>query len=185
MNAETTIISKNAKVGKNTFIWHFTQIRENAKLGDNCIIGKGVYIDKDVVIGNNVKIQNNVSIYQGVAIEDGVFIGPHVCFTNDKNPRATNPDESLKMETDWKLLQTRVKSGASIGANSTIIAGVTIEAFALIGAGSVVTKDVPPYTLVQGNPARVQGLVCKCAKKLDTKRKKCEECNICLDSIPQ
>ncbi|MEM3433520.1 MAG: acyltransferase, partial [Candidatus Methanomethyliaceae archaeon] len=131
-----------------------------------CILGKGVYIDVGVTIGNNVKIQNYVSVYHGVIIEDGVFIGPHVCFTNDLLPRAINPDGSLKTGNDWTVTGTLVRRGASIGANSTIRCGVTIGEWAMVGAGSVVTQDVPPYGLVYGNPARLHGFVCPCGVKL-------------------
>lgn len=168
------------QIGKNTRIWHNAHVRKNAKIGSDCIIGKNVYIDEGVVIGNKVKIQNNVSVYKGVAIEDGVFVGPHVCFTNDKLPRAINPDGTQKNQTDWKIAKTTVKEGASIGANSTIICGVNIGKFAMIGAGSVVTKNVPDYALVYGNPAKFKGYVCKCgamAKKTKN-RLQCSECGM-------
>jgi len=157
----TAEVSDKASIGKETKIWHFVQIRENAQIGENCIIGKGSYIDFEVQIGNNVKIQNLVSIYHGVHVEDGVFIGPHVCFTNDNNPRAIDASGKLKGNDDWVVSPTYVKKGASIGANSTILPGITIGKYALIGAGSVVTKDVPDYGLVFGNPARLKGKVNK------------------------
>ncbi len=162
----TAEVSANAEVGEGTSIWHHAQVREDARIGTNCIIGKGVYIDVGVVIGDNVKIQNYVSIYRGVTIEDGVFVGPHVCFTNDLLPRAINPDGTLKRGDDWTVTETRVRYGASIGANSTIRCGVTIGEWAMVGAGSVVTRDVSPYGLVYGNPARLRGLVCPCGAKL-------------------
>jgi len=142
-------------MGKNVKLWNWVQIRENVKIGNDCIIAKGVYIDNDVAIGNKVKIQNNVSIFNGVTIEDGVFIAPHVCFTNDKIPRAINKDNSLKNNKDWTISKTLVKEGASIGANSTILPGIIIGRFAMIGAGSVVTKNVPDFALVYGNPAQI------------------------------
>ena len=151
---KTAEIDDKAEIGDGTSIWHFSHVRKGAKIGKNCIIGQNVYIDNGVNIGNNVKIQNNVSIYHGVTIEDGVFIGPHVCFTNDLKPRAINPDGSLKSSKDWEVSKTLVKKGASIGANSTIISGITIENFSMIGAGSVVTKNVPSFSLVYGNPAK-------------------------------
>lgn len=171
----TADVSKDAKIGKNVNVWHQAQIRETAVVGDNCVISKNVYICAGVRIGSNVKIQNNVSIYQGVTIEDGVFIGPHVCFTNDRLPRAINPDGTLKTASDtkadgaadWHISDTLVKYGASIGANSTVVCGVKIGRFALVGAGSVVTRDVPDYGLVFGNPARLRGFVCVCANKLE------------------
>jgi UDP-2-acetamido-3-amino-2,3-dideoxy-glucuronate N-acetyltransferase len=166
-------VSDKAKIGKDTKIWNWVQVRENASIGNNSIISKGVYIDFGVKIGNNVKIQNNVSVYHGVTIEDGVFIGPHVCFTNDKIPRAINPDGKLKDNSDWKVSPIIVKEGASIGANSVILPGVIIGRFALIGSGSVVTKDIPDFALAYGNPAIIVGIVCKCGNKL------VDSCNIC------
>lgn len=129
-------------------------------------MSKGVYIDADVKIGDNVKIQNGISIYHGVTLEDGVFCGPHCVFTNDKFPRAINPDGSLKSASDWVVSETLVKTGASIGAHATIVCGVMIGKWAMIGAGSVVTKDVPDHGLVIGNPARLSGFVCYCGHKL-------------------
>ncbi|MBD3164404.1 N-acetyltransferase [Candidatus Woesearchaeota archaeon] len=160
----TAEVGKKAKIGKNTSIWNESQIRENACIGKNCIIGKNVYIDSGVKIGDCVKIQNNVSIYHGAAIEDGVFIGPHVCLTNDKNPRAVNPDLTLKKGDDWTVSETLIRKGASIGACSVILPGVTIGSFAMIGSGSVVTKDVPDFGLVYGNPAVLKGKVDKHGK---------------------
>src|SRR5512137_3018681 len=162
----TAEVSPKADIGEETSIWHQAQVREGARVGKNCIIGKGVYIDAGVFLGDNVKIQNYVSIYHGVTIEDGVFCGPHCVFTNDKAPRATNPDGSLKATDDWVLSKTLVRTGAAIGANATIVCGVTIGQWAMIGAGSVVTRDVPDYGLVWGNPARLHGFVCPCGIRL-------------------
>jgi UDP-3-O-[3-hydroxymyristoyl] glucosamine N-acyltransferase len=134
----TACVSETAKVGEGTKIWNWCQIRENAVIGTNCILSKGVYIDFGVNIGNNVKIQNNVSVYHGVTIGDGVFVGPHVCFTNDSMPRAVNPDGSLKQVDDWEVSPILIKEGAALGANSTILPGVTIGKWALVGSGSVV-----------------------------------------------
>ncbi|MBC7227814.1 MAG: N-acetyltransferase [Thermoflexales bacterium] len=162
----TAEVSPDAEIGAGTSIWHHAQIREGAVIGSQCVIGKGVYIDFGVHIGDHVKIQNYVSIYHGVTIQDGVFIGPHVCFTNDKRPRAVNPDGSLKGSEDWVVSETLVMEGAAIGANSVIVCGTTIGQWAMVGAGSVVTRDVPDYGLVWGNPARLQGFVCPCGEQL-------------------
>ena len=139
----------------------------SAVIGENCILSKGVYVDAGVRIGNNVKIQNGISVYHGVTLEDGVFCGPHCVFTNDRQPRAINPDGTLKSADDWVVSETLVKTGASIGAHATIVCGTTIGRWAMIGAGSVVTRDVPDYGLVYGNPARLHGFVCACGEKLE------------------
>jgi acetyltransferase-like isoleucine patch superfamily enzyme len=171
----TAEVSKKAVIGKGTCIWNQAQVREGAKIGSDCIISKNVYIDFDVKIGNNVKIQNNSSIYHGVTIEDGVFIGPHVCLTNDKKPRAINNDGSLRKSNDWIVSKTIIKKGASIGAGSIILPGIVIGEYAMIGAGSVVTKNVAPYTLAYGNPAVEKGNACICGEKLNNKIK-CSHC---------
>lgn len=150
----TAFVEDNVIIGKGTKIWHLGQVRTGAKLGNNCVLGKSSFIDVNVSIGDNVKIQNFVSVYQGVIIQDNVFVGPHVCFTNDYLPRANYPD--------WELVETLVKKGASLGANSTIICGITIGEYSMIGAGSVVTKSTDPFTLVFGNPAKFRGYVCYC-----------------------
>jgi len=165
----TAEVSPDASIGSGTSIWHHAQVREGAVIGSNCIVGKGVYIDSGVSIGNNVKIQNYVSLYMGVSLEDGVFVGPQVCFTNDLRPRAINPDTTLKSAEDWRVSSTRILKGAALGANSTLICGVTIGAWAMIGAGSVVTHDVPDHGLMWGNPARLRGFVCTCGADLKKK----------------
>jgi UDP-2-acetamido-3-amino-2,3-dideoxy-glucuronate N-acetyltransferase len=162
----TAEVSSDAHIGNGTRIWRQAHVREDAFIGETCNIGKGVYVDAHVRIGSNVKIQNHVSIFEGVTIEDGVFIGPHVCFTNDMLPRAITPDGRLKSMDDWEITPTLVKYGASLGAGSIIVCGITIGEFALVGAGSVVTRDVPPHALVFGNPARQRGYVCHCARRL-------------------
>jgi UDP-2-acetamido-3-amino-2,3-dideoxy-glucuronate N-acetyltransferase len=159
-------VADEAEIGAGTAIWHQAQVRGGAIIGSNCILGKGVYVDAGVTIGENVKIQNYVSIYHGVVIEDGVFCGPHCVFTNDKMPRAVNPDGSLKRDDDWTVSKTFVRQGASIGANATIVCGVTIGCWAMIGSGAVVTRDVPDYGLAWGNPARLHGFVCRCGSRL-------------------
>lgn len=162
----TAEVSDKAAIGDGTSIWNHVQVREGTTLGTNCVISKGVYIDFGVSIGNNVKVQNYVSVYHGVTIKDGVFVGPHVCFTNDLFPRAVNPDGSLKSADDWVLSETLLEEGAAIGANSTIVCGITIGKWAMIGSGSVVTRDIPAHGLAWGNPARLRGFVCKCGSKL-------------------
>ena len=179
----TAEVAESAQIGEGTAIWHQCQIRPDAHIGRNCIFGKGVYVDFGVHIGDNVKVQNYVSIYHGVEIEDGVFIGPHVCFTNDNLPRAINPDGTLKAADDWVLGRILVKRGAALGANSTILPKVVIGEWALVGSGSVVSKDVPAYGLVYGNPARLHGFVCPCGQRLEagaveseTMRAHCPKC---------
>ena len=142
----SALIDPSSVIGNASKIWMNVQVREGAKIGNNCIISKDVYIDYNVIIGNGCKIQNSVSVYNGVTLGDLVFVGPNVSFTNDRVPRAFN--------NDWVVTPTIVEEGASIGANATIVCGITIGAYSMIAAGSVVTKDVAPYSLVVGNPAR-------------------------------
>ncbi|MBA2677330.1 MAG: N-acetyltransferase [Ktedonobacteraceae bacterium] len=164
----TAEVSAEATIGDDTRIWNHSKVREGATIGSECNIGQNVYIDFAVSVGSRVKIQNNVSIYHGVTIESGVFIGPHVCFCNDRIPRAITPDGHLKSAADWHVSPITVGYGASIGARSVIVPGVTIGRFAMIGAGSVVSRSVPDYALVYGNPARIQGYVCECGQKLQS-----------------
>ena len=154
----SAIIDDNAKIGEGSMIWVNVQIRENTTIGKRCILSKDVYIDCNVSIGDNCKIQNSVSIYDGVTLESEVFVGPNACFTNDKLPRAFN--------TKWEIFPTRLCKGTSIGANSTILCGLTIGEYSMVGAGSVVTKDVPPYTLVLGSPAKIIAKIDKFGNKL-------------------
>jgi UDP-2-acetamido-3-amino-2,3-dideoxy-glucuronate N-acetyltransferase len=163
----TADISPLAIIGEGTQIWNHSKIREGAQIGSECTIGQNVYIDFNVIIGNRVKIQNNASIYHGITIEDGVFIGPHVCFCNDLTPRAITPDGRLKNADDWQVSPILVRYGASIGAGSIIVPGIIIGRFAMIGAGSVVTRSIPDHALVYGNPARLHGYVCACGQKLE------------------
>ena len=164
----TAEVSPDARIGPGTSIWNQAQVRERATIGADCVIGKNVYVDFDVVIGDNVKIQNNVSVYHGVSVEDGVFIGPHVCFTNDLMPRAINLDGSPKTDDDWEVSPILVRHGAAIGANSTILPGVTIGRWAMVAAGAVVTKDVPDFALVMGVPARQAGWVGRTGERSET-----------------
>ena len=154
---ESSYIDEGVSIGEGTKVWHFSHIQSGAKIGEKCSIGQNVNVGNNVSIGSHVKIQNNVSIYEGVELEDYVFCGPSMVFTNIKMPRSEFPQKGSK-----HYLKTLVKKSASIGANATIICGVTIGEYALIGSGAVVTKDVPPFAMVVGNPARV---ICKVDKK--------------------
>ena len=162
----TAVVAEDAELGPGTRVWHFVQVREGARIGSDCVLGKDVYVGEGVRIGDRVKVENGASIFAGATIEDGVFVGPHVCFTNDRHPRAVNPDGSLKSAHDWEVGKILVRDGASIGAASVLIAGITIGRWALVAAGSVVTHDVPDHGLVAGNPARLAGHVCVCAHRL-------------------
>jgi len=162
----TADVAADAVIGPGTSIWNQAQVRERARVGAECIIGKNVYVDADVVIGDRCKVQNNVSLFHGVTVEDGVFIGPHVCFTNDRLPRAVNPDGTAKTDDDWQVSPTLVRRGAALGANSTILPGITIGAWAMVGSGSVVIRDVGDRELVVGNPARRLGSACPCGEPL-------------------
>lgn len=162
----TADVSPQASIGPGVKIWHQAQVREGARIGANCIVSKGVYIDFDVSIGANSKLQNGVCVYHGATLEDGVFLGPGVILTNDHLPRAINPDGSLKTAADWHVDPILVKRGASLGAGAVVLPGITIGEFAMIGAGAVVTHDIPAHALAYGNPARVRGYVCRCGQVL-------------------
>jgi UDP-2-acetamido-3-amino-2,3-dideoxy-glucuronate N-acetyltransferase len=168
----SSFVDTPAEIGGGTKIWHFSHIMSNCRIGERCNIGQNVVISPDVTIGNNVKIQNNVSIYTGCILEDDVFCGPSMVFTNVVNPRS-----HVVRKHEYK--QTLVRRGASLGANSTIVCGVTVGRYAFVGAGAVVTRDVPDYALIYGNPARLRGWMCACGIKLEfnnSDRAHCAEC---------
>jgi UDP-2-acetamido-3-amino-2,3-dideoxy-glucuronate N-acetyltransferase len=154
----SAIVEDGASVGAGTRIWHTSHIRSGSAIGADCTIGFSVYVDTEVVVGDRCKIQNHVSLYRGVVLADDVFVGPSATFTNDLYPRAASQT--------WQVVPTRVGSGASIGANATIVCGVEIGAWSMVGAGSVVTRDVRPHALVSGAPARLRGWVCTCGHRL-------------------
>ena len=168
---ETAIIDEPCEIGEGTKIWHFSHIMKGAKIGKNCVIGQNCFVGSRAVLGNGVKLQNNVSVYDLVTLEDYVFVGPSAVFTNDLNPRAKYPKGG-------KWIPTLVKEGATIGANATILCGITIGKWAMVGAGAVVTKDVPDYAIVTGIPAKINGWICECGEKLNFKKgkAKCEKC---------
>lgn len=171
---ESSFVDDGAEIGEDTKIWHFSHIMSGSKIGRNCNIGQNVVISPDVIIGNNVKIQNNVSVYTGVIVEDDAFLGPSMVFTNVVNPRSHVPRKN-----EYK--QTLVKKGISIGANATIVCGVTLGRYCFIGAGSVVTKDIPAYGLYYGNPARFHGWMCQCGNQLDKNSEEVYRCPSCGD----
>ncbi|MFQ5442303.1 MAG: DapH/DapD/GlmU-related protein [Thermodesulfobacteriota bacterium] len=160
---ETAEVADDATLGRGTKVWHQAQIMPGANIGEKSTIGKGVYVDRGVKIGDNVKIQNYVSVYRGVTVEDDVILGPHMTFTNDLYPRA--------FTDDFTVYDTLVKKGASVGANATIVCGVTLYDYCMIAAGSVVLSDVPAFALIMGNPGRITGYVCKCGRRLDVEKR--------------
>ncbi|RMH87295.1 MAG: oxidoreductase [Calditrichaeota bacterium] len=171
---ETAVVDEGCEIGEGTKIWHFSHIQSGAKIGSHCTLGQNVNVGNNVRIGNHVKIQNNVSVYEGVELEDYVFCGPSMVFTNVRNPRCEYPQRGSE-----HYIPTLVKYGASIGANATIVCGVTIGRFAFVGAGAVVTRDVPDYALVVGNPARIVGWMCRCGTKLNFSRDTIAVCERC------
>lgn len=152
----TAVVEDGAEVGAGTRIWHFAHVRSGARIGERCVLGKSVFVDAGAVVGAGCRIQNFVSIYSGVTLEDDVFVGPSAVFTNDRYPRAAGGE--------WELLPTLVRRGASIGANATVLPGLTIGEWAAVGAGAVVTEDVESHRLVVGNPAKPVGWVCRCGR---------------------
>jgi acetyltransferase-like isoleucine patch superfamily enzyme len=174
----TAIVEPGASIGANTRVWHRSHVRSGSTIGAGCTIGFAVYVDTDTVIGNRCKIQNHASIYRGVTLEDDVFIGPLAAFTNDRYPRA--------FSTDWDVVPTLVRRGASIGANATIRCGLEIGTFAFVACGAVVTRDVPPHALVVGVPGRVEGWVCFCGRPLATTEAALpERCSHCDARAPE
>jgi len=176
---ETSTIDSPSEIGGGTKIWHFSHVLRHSKIGRDCTVGQNVVIGPHVTVGDRCKIQNNVSIYEGVELENGVFCGPSMVFTNVINPRAF-------IERKSEFRKTRVREGATIGANATIVCGVTLGRYCMVGAGSVVTRDVPDYGLVYGNPARLHGAVCRCGvvlrvsgRQLNTGQPDAVECPEC------
>jgi UDP-2-acetamido-3-amino-2,3-dideoxy-glucuronate N-acetyltransferase len=159
-------LEDDVSVGPGTSIWHRAQIRVGARIGAECIIGRDAFIDEGVQLGNRVKVQNGALVYHGVTVDDGVFIGPGAILTNDRFPRAITSTGELSRADDWIVSPIRIRLGASIGAGAVVVAGVDVGSFALVGAGSVVTRPVPDYALVVGNPARRIGWVCACGARL-------------------
>ncbi|GAB97080.1 acetyltransferase-like isoleucine patch superfamily enzyme [Kineosphaera limosa] len=147
-------VSPEATIGEGSSVWHLAQVREDAVIGDNCIIGRGAYVGTGVQMGDNCKLQNYALVYEPARLEDGVFVGPAAIFTNDEYPRSVAPDGALKRGDDWEAVGVTCKEGASIGARAVCVAPVTIGAWSMVAAGSVVTKDVPDFALVAGNPAK-------------------------------
>lgn len=154
----TAVVEDGAEIGAGTNVWHFVHVRSGARVGERCVLGKSVFVDAGAVVGSGCRIQNFVSIYSGVTLEDDVFVGPSAVFTNDRYPRASGDR--------WQLLPTLVRRGASIGANATLLCGITVGEWAVVGAGAVVTRDVEPHRLVVGNPAKAVGWVCRCGRKV-------------------
>lgn len=169
---ESSYIDENVQIGPGTKIWHFCHVMQGSQIGDNCNIGQNVVISPGVIIGSNVKVQNNVSIYTGVQVEDDAFLGPSMVFTNVINPRS-----HVSRKDEYK--STLVKKGATIGANATVVCGNTLGCYSFIGAGTVVTKDVPDYAVVYGNPGRIKGWICRCGIQLQFSSKSNCETAIC------
>lgn len=170
---ESSYVDEGCTIGAGTKIWHFSHVMKGCTIGENCNIGQNVVISPGVTLGKGVKIQNNVSVYTGVVCEDGVFLGPSCVFTNVINPRAF-----IERKSEYR--ETTIKKGASIGANATIVCGHDIGRYAFVGAGSVVTKNVPDYAMVYGSPARIRGYVCRCGEKLNfiDGKAKCPACGL-------
>jgi len=171
---ESSYVDEGAQIGVDTKIWHFSHVMSSAKVGERCNIGQNVLVAADVIIGNNVKIQNNVSLYTGVIVEDDVFLGPSMVLTNVINPRS-----HVSRKDEYKT--TFIKQGSSVGANATIVCGVTLGRYCFIGAGTVVTRNVPDYGLVYGNPGRIQGWMCQCGIRLEFELADGQEKSTCTE----
>lgn len=169
---ESSYVEKGAVIGEGTKVWHFCHIMPGARIGKKCNLGQNVFIGSQVEIGDQVKIQNNVSVYTGVTLEDHVFLGPSMVFTNVDTPRS-------HVDRSDQYLSTLIKQGATIGANATIRCGITLGEYAFVGAGAVVTKDVPPYALVFGSPARIQGWMCRCGERLSFPEENGDQSAVC------
>ena len=183
----TAEVEEGAQVGATSHVWNFAHIRSGARVGDECSIGYGVYIDTGANIGNRVKLQNRVSVYRGVTLEDGVFVGPNATFTNDKYPRAITPEGDRVSEKHWQPALTTVRYGASIGAGAIVLPGLTIGRWGMVGAGSLVTRDVADHAIVTGVPARHVGYACRCGRPLQHLRSTewfCLHCNASY-SLPE
>jgi acetyltransferase-like isoleucine patch superfamily enzyme len=163
-------VSSEARIGSGTKIWHQAQVREGAVVGKDCILGKGSYVDKNVLIGDACKLQNGVFVFHGFNLEAGVFLGPGAMLLNDQHPRAINPDGSPKSDEDWEVSEGVIEYGASVGGGAVVLPGIRIGRMALVGAGAVVTKDVPERGIVAGNPARLRGFACDCGRSLERNR---------------
>jgi UDP-2-acetamido-3-amino-2,3-dideoxy-glucuronate N-acetyltransferase len=174
---KTAEVQKGVKIGKGTKIWHHCQILRGAKIGKNCKIGHNCFVSSQAKLGDGVKLESNIDVWDLVTLEDYVFVGPSAVFTNDKTPRSKYPKKKFPQYGEW--LPTLVKKGATIGANATILSNITIGKWAFVGAGAVVTKDIPDYAIVVGVPARISGWACECGNKLEFKKDRavCKVCN--------
>jgi acetyltransferase-like isoleucine patch superfamily enzyme len=177
-------VSPRARLACGVRVWNQAQVREDAVVGEDTLIGKDCYVDAGVVVGARCKLQNGVYLYHGVTVEDGVFLGPRATTTNDLTPRAIFPDGTMRGPSDFRVTPTRICEGAAIGAGAVLVCGITVGKFAMVAAGAVVTKDVPAYGLVRGNPARLVGVVCACGNKLALPSEASPRCLVCQAPPP-